>query len=69
MMSRNLSIEEVRASSFLSHNPCLTFFPLLQRQAAQEAQDKELDERRLQGIAVVSQYLSLDSSALILFNS
>jgi hypothetical protein len=52
-MSRNLTIEEVGAPSFLPRISCLTLV-LPQRQAAQEAQDRELDERRLQGIAVVS---------------
>jgi len=53
-MSRILTIEEVGALFPLFHTLRPLFIFLSQRQAAQEAQDRELDERRLQGIAVVS---------------
>ena len=53
-MSRNMSVEDVSAPFLASKHSSDTFMP--QRQAAQEAQDRELDERRLQGIAVVIFY-------------
>lgn len=55
-MSRNMSVEDVSAPFLASKHSSDTFLP--QRQAAQEAQDRELDERRLQGIAVVMFYNS-----------
>jgi hypothetical protein len=59
-MSRNLTIEEVGESVFDFHPLLSDTFDLPQRQAAQEAQDRELDERRLQGIAVVSLFYPFD---------